>query len=78
MQIKKQKVQCKNRIFMANYKRSLSESVKAWRIFEEALKDLDGFDACAKWVLDNPKICNKLSGPGLMAVMKEDLKKKLD
>jgi len=68
----------KNRGFMANHKRSVNESVKAWRIFEDALKDLDSFEACAKWVIDHPEICKKLSGPGLMAVMKEDLKKKLD
>jgi len=63
---------------MANHKRSLNESIKAWRTFEEALKNLEGFDACAKWVIDHPEICKKLSGSGLMAVMKEDLKKKLD
>jgi hypothetical protein len=63
---------------MANHQRSVKESIKAWRIFEDALKDLDSFEACAKWVIDNPKICSKLSGVGLMAVMKEDLKKKLD
>ena len=63
---------------MARYQRSVAESVKAWRTFEEALKNLEDFDACAKWVIDHPEICKKLSGPGLMAVMKEDLKKKLD
>lgn len=61
---------------MANYKRSVDESIKAWRTFENALKDLDSFEACAKWVIDNPRICKKLSGAGLMAVMSEDLKKK--
>jgi hypothetical protein len=67
-----------DRIIMANYQRSLKESIKAWRTFEKALQNLDGFDACAKWVIDHPEICKKLSGQGLMAVMKEDLKKKLD
>lgn len=61
---------------MAHNQRSLKESVRAWRTFEEALKNLDSFDACAKWVIDNPQICKKLSGAGLMAVMSEDLKKK--
>jgi hypothetical protein len=61
---------------MANYKRSVKESIEAWRAFEEALNDLDSFEACAKWVIDNPQICKKLSGAGLMAVMSEDLKKK--
>jgi len=56
----------------------LRESIKAWRTFEDALKNLESFEACAKWVIDNPQICKKLSGTGLMAVMKEDLKKKLD
>jgi hypothetical protein len=61
---------------MAHNQRSVKESIKAWRVFEEALKNLDSFDACAKWVIDNPQICKKLSGAGLMAVMAEDLKKK--
>lgn len=61
---------------MANHKRSLNESIKAWRTFEDALKNLDSFEACAKWVIDNPQICKKLSGAGLMAVMAEDLEKK--
>ena len=56
----------------------MKESVRAWRTFEDALKSLESFEACAKWVIDNPQICKKLSGTGLMAVMKEDLKKKLD
>ena len=63
---------------MANNQRSLKESIRAWRTFEDALKNLESFEACAKWVIDNPQICKKLSGNGLMAVMKEDLKKKLD
>jgi predicted aldo/keto reductase-like oxidoreductase len=63
---------------MANHKRSLNESIKAWRTFEDALKNLDSFEACAKWVIDNPQICKKLSGMGLMAVMKEDLSRKKD
>jgi len=56
----------------------LKESVRAWRTFEDALKNLDSFEACAKWVIDNPQICKKLSGMGLMAVMKEDLSIKKD
>ena len=65
-------------VIMANNQRSLKESIRAWRTFEDALKSLESFEACAKWVIDNPQICKKLSGTGLMAVMKEDLKKKLD
>ena len=63
---------------MAHSRRSVKESIEAWRTFEDALKNLDSFDACAKWVIDNPQICKKLSGSGLMEVMKEDLKKKRD
>lgn len=63
---------------MAHNQRSLKESIRAWRTFEDALKNLDSFEACAKWVIDNPKICKKLSGLGLMAVMKEDLSRKKD
>lgn len=61
---------------MAHNKRSVSQSIKAWRAFERALNDLDSFEACAQWVIDNPQISKKLSGAGLMAVMAEDLKKK--
>ena len=61
---------------MAHSRRSVKESIKAWRTFEDALKNLDSFEACAKWVIDNPQICKKLSGAGLMAVMAEDLEKK--
>ena len=63
---------------MAHNQRSVKESIKAWRTFEDALKNLDSFEACAKWVIDNPRICKKLSGMGLMAVMKEDLSRKKD
>jgi len=63
---------------MAHSRRSVKESIKAWRTFEDALKELDSFEACAKWVIDNPHICKKLSGMGLMAVMKEDLSRKKD
>jgi hypothetical protein len=76
MQGKEQKVQRKNWVFMAHNKRSVSQSIKAWRALERALNDLDSFEACAKWVIDNPQISKKLSGAGLMAVMAEDLKKK--
>lgn len=69
-------MQCQNGVFMAYNQRSLKESVRAWRTFEDALKTLDSFEACAKWVIDNPQICKKLSGVGLMAVMAEDLEKK--
>ena len=61
---------------MASNQRPLKESIKAWRTFEDALKNLESFEACAKWVINNPQICKKLSGVGLMAVMKEDIKKK--
>jgi len=75
MQIKKQEMPHKNRFIMAHNQRSLKESVKAWRTFEDALKNLDSFEQCAKWVIDHPEVCKKLSGMGLLAVMKEDLKK---
>ena len=64
---------------MAHTRRSLTklnESIKAWRQFEAALQKLDSFEECAKWVLNNPKIAEKLSGAGLMAVMADDLKRK--
>jgi len=61
---------------MANYKRSIKKSVEAWRALEAALKDMESFDDCQKWILDNPQICKHLSGFGLLAVMEEDLKKK--
>jgi hypothetical protein len=61
---------------MANPKRSVDKSVKAWRAMEAALADMQSFEDCQKWIVDHPEICRHLSGAGLLAVMDEDLKKK--
>jgi len=59
---------------MANHKRSLTPK-QAWRIFEDAIRNVHGIDEAAEWLRKNPQVAKKMTGAGLLACFDEDIKK---
>lgn len=62
------------RIIMANHKRSLTPK-QAWRIFEEAIRNVYTMEEAAEWLRKNPQVAKKMTGAGLLACFDEDIKK---
>ena len=60
---------------MANIKRSLT-SREAWRIFEDAIRNLDSLEDAAEWLRNHPIVARKMTGAGLLACFDEDIKAK--
>ena len=60
---------------MAHLKRSLT-SRQAWRIFEDAVRDMSGIAEAAEWLRKHPQIARKMTGAGLLACFDEDIKSK--
>lgn len=60
-------------IIMADLKRSLT-SKQAWRLFEEAVRNIDSLEEAAEWLSKNPAIARKMTGTGLLACFDEDIK----
>ena len=60
---------------MANFKRSLT-SKEAWRIFEDAIRNLDSLEDAAEWLRKHPIVARKMTGAGLLACFDEDIKSK--
>ena len=69
-----QKVLPQIRIIMANNKRSLTPK-QAWRIFEEAIRNVYTMEEAAEWLRKNPQVAKKMTGAGLLACFDEDIKK---
>ena len=63
----------KDRIIMANPKRSLT-SKEAWRLFEAAIKEVYTLEEAAYWLKKNPHVARKMTGAGLLACFDEDIK----
>ena len=60
---------------MAHPKRSLT-SRQVWRIFEDAVRDMNGIAEAAEWLRRHPQISRKMTGAGLLACFDEDIKAK--
>ena len=75
MQGKEQEVQRKNRIIMANRKRPLT-SRDAWRIFEDAIRNVYTIEEAAEWLRNNQQVARKMTGAGLLDCFEEDIKHK--
>jgi hypothetical protein len=45
---------------------------EAWRIFEEAIKNIDSIDQAAQWLKENPCVAKKMTGMGLLECFEED------
>lgn len=60
---------------MANPKRHLTHK-QAWRLFEDAVKDMNGIADAAEWLRNNPQVAKKMTGAGLLACFDEDVKLK--
>lgn len=65
----------KNRIIMANFKRSLTPK-QAWRKFEEGINSFYTIEEAAEWLRRHPAIARKMTGAGLLECFEEDLKSK--
>ena len=59
---------------MAHNKRSLTPK-QAWRIFEEAIRNVYTMEEAAEWLRKNPQVSKKMTGAGLLACFDEDTKK---
>lgn len=59
---------------MAHHKRSLTPK-QAWRIFEEAIRNVYTMEEAAEWLRKNPQVAKKMTGAGLLACFDEDIKK---
>ena len=60
---------------MAHIKRSMT-SKEAWRIFEDAIRNLDSLEEAAEWLYAHPMVAKKMTGAGLLACFEEDIKSK--
>ena len=60
---------------MAHIKRSLTPK-QAWRMFEEAVKDISFLSEAADWLRKHPEVAKKMTGAGLLACFDEDVKLK--
>lgn len=60
---------------MANHRRSLTPK-QAWRLFEEAVKDISFISEAAEWLRNHPQVARKMTGAGLLACFDEDIKHK--
>ena len=59
---------------MADRQRPLTPK-QAWRIFEDAIRNIYTIDEAAEWLRKNPQVAKKLTGAGLLACFDEDIKK---
>lgn len=57
---------------MANIKRSIT-SKQAWRIFEDAVRNVNGMSEAADWLRRHPQVARKMTGAGLLACFEEDI-----
>ena len=74
MSVHHKEVLPKIRIIMAHNKRSLTPK-QAWRIFEEAIRNVYTMEEAAEWLRKNPQVAKKMTGAGLLACFDEDIKK---
>ena len=51
-------------------------SKEAWRIFEDAIRNLDSLEEAAEWLYAHPMVAKKMTGAGLLACFEEDIKSK--
>ena len=65
----------KNRLVMANHKRSLTPK-QAWRLFEEYVRNVYTIEEAAGWLRKHPEVARKMTGAGLLACFDEDVKLK--
>jgi hypothetical protein len=59
---------------MAHRQRPLTPK-QAWRIFEDAIRDVNGIEEAAEWLRRHPQVAKKMTGAGLLACFDEDIKK---
>ena len=60
---------------MAHIKRSVTPR-EAWRIFEDAVRNMNGIAEAAEWLRQHPQVARKMTGAGLLACFDEDIKSK--
>ena len=47
---------------------------QAWRIFEEAIRNVYTMEEAAEWLRKNPEVSKKMTGAGLLECFDEDIK----
>lgn len=50
-------------------------SKQAWRIFEDAIRNVYTMEEAAEWLRKNPQVAKRMTGAGLLACFEEDVKK---
>ena len=60
---------------MAHRKRPLT-SRDAWRVFEDAIRNVYTIEEAAEWLRKNQQVAKKMTGAGLLACFDEDIKHK--
>ena len=60
---------------MAHIKRPLT-SKQAWRVFEDAIRNVYSIEEAADWLRKHPEIARKMTGAGLLRCFDEDIKAK--